>query len=501
MAETANNYAGYGGVPPNSRLPPDGHEFPGDYLDDGINKLRTRSGSNGGLWKGSKVSVNGRDEPSERSVKDKIALFTHETPQSNNNNNNNGTNGTKKYPSTLSCSVDNLTSGRSPMISPVIRTLPRPSHIPSSSASSSSSSTVKNNCGGTDLNERSRSLLDVTGQRRSTGTINSVTTLLQQRKSSLTNLSEHPSRRKSSFSSKLRGLVIPAADASVGGSQQLPSAITSRAALELPEIISKDSVLVVGLSPLLSSAGPLRSPTGNEGITSAQPESTHQTKTSTSLSSLPWKSNSPSMPKYSPAFKRKDLSVLRGYNNALALAAETASVPPVPSTKPPPVPSLSQQLTEEPFSTTEGNNNNNNDNSDTDGDSAVSSSRSSFSPSGSPLPERTAQAESSARILKAQSVEALNRKNVLHSARISSGVGGNGVTATVKVSTPPSPLPVPSTPTGEAAGSRIERSAPRLRLSSSERLEVKTAFMTDVCDDHAPPVMVSLILSRISSTL
>ena len=37
------------------------------------------------------------------------------------------------------------------------------------------------------------------------------------------------------------------------------------------------------------------------------------------------------------------------------------------------------------------------------------------------------------------------------------------------------------------ASSRIERSSPRLRLSSSERLEVKTALITDVCSDPTTP--------------
>lgn len=471
--EASSNYA-Y--TPPgSSRLPPDGHEFPGDYPDE-TGKLRGRSSSSGGLWKGAKT-LNGREERSERSsVRDKIALFTSETASSSSSNHHLPSTAGKKssYP-TLSCSVDNLTAGRSsssPLISPVIRTLPRPAVH-----------TVKTSV---DLSERSRSLLDVasSNQRHSTGTTSSAVSLLQQRKNSLINLSEHQIRRNKSVSSKLRGLVIP-------DSSSPPS---NRAALQLPEIISKDSVLVVGLSPL----SPLRSPTSSTAAGAAGTEHDNVDgqqlkKTSTSLSSLPWKTSSPSVPKYSPAFKRKDLSVLRNYNATLLESTTPSTKPPPIPQSPPPPPCVEDS--------TSNSNSAGNDNSDTDGDSAVSSSRSSFSPSGSPVPERTAQqadsSSTSARILKAQSVEALNRKNVLQSARLSSGGSSSPVGATCTTSPPAlsasnsstSPL---AASTAEAVGSRIERSAPRLRLSSSERIEVKTAFITDVCNNgSSSPAMVS----------
>ena len=217
--------------------------------------------------------------------------------------------------------------------------------------------------------------------------------------------------RRKSLSTKLRGLVIP--DVVDGGSTDRPTVI------DLPEIISKDSVLAVaaaggGLGPLTS---PLRSPVSPDVTDSAAQQ---QKRTSTALSSLPWKSNSPTLPKYSPAFKRKELTVLPAGRLSGSGSISPSSPP---SSKPPPppsIPSLVVAVSAEESGTMSAD--------DTDGDSAVSSSRSSFSPSGSPLPERassssaedsnttSAAATSALRVLKAQSVEALNRKNVLQSA-------------------------------------------------------------------------------------
>ena len=450
----------YGTSPPSSRLPPDGHEFPGDYLDDSgshakLSVTRTGAAPPAGPWRsaGSSAPTGGRDERSERSVRDKIALFTSESSGANHaaarplN--------PVKYPP-LSCSVDNLAVGRSPMISPVTRPSVR-TLAP-------------------DLTERSRSLLDVASHRNSA--INS------QRKSS----SFEP-RRKSSLSSKLRGLVIP---------DESKSDAINRPVIDLPEIISKDSVLVVGIAPLTP---PLRSPGSQH---SGQDEADNSPKSSP-LSSLPWKSNSSTLPKYSPAFKRKELSVARSscYPSHQQEAPAPPSAKPPPPLPPPP-PALSTVYSS---SSDVGEDKEQANNSDTD--SAVSSSRSSFSPANSPVPERRTnplQVESiGGRVLKAQSVEALNRKNVLQSARFSSG--GNSLYDL----TPAAPL-LPEMRTTQRSGvtksgdfeqtlkkfaiaeaqSRIERTAPpRTRLSSSERIEVKTAMITDVCVESSSPKATS----------
>lgn len=571
MAATCKSYATYsptttGTSPPSSRLPPDGHEFPGDYMDDSSHREsskpsgRGRSGSGGvnGVW--TRTSLNGRDERSERSVKDKIALFTNDAappptvaPAATASSvlRHSSVTGKPKYP-TLSCSVDNLSVGRSPMVSPVIRpdvqsrTLPR-HQLATPAVKTQNSATVERESSSVNLCERSRSMLDVAhyspppvgGQRHSTGLVSPSEH--QQRKSSLVNLVADSRRKLSLSNSKLRGLVIPdVVDGMQSGSEP------SRAVIDLPEIISKDSVMVVGLSPF----APLRSPnglqTGNLGsghdVTDSANVQQQQQKT-TSLSSLPWKSNSPSLPKYSPAFKRKELTVLRTpYSNSELQTAQLS-----PSSKPPLLTSFScpsdvdgsSPVAEESAA----------NNSDTDGDSAVSSSRSSFSPSGSPLPDRNSSGEESSlalataasRVLKAQSVEALNRKNVLQSARYSSG-GGNGHLELAPPSSPPA-VPPPSVPdvkltvdvnqtvpasagslsspalrtvqrnnklsgdfeqtlrkfSSAEASSRIERSSPRLRLSSSERLEVKTALITDVCSDPTTPTKTANPFHRDSS--
>lgn len=547
-ATSCKSYVGTS--PPSSRLPPDGHEFPGDYMDDSShsnNKLTTgqrgRSGSGGNVWR---TSHNGRDERSERSVKDKIALFTNEpTTQSTTGRTHGQAGGSSKtkYP-TLSCSVDNLSVGRSPMVSPVIRsdvrTLPRHQlAVPAVSNNKSNPISVDRDTTPVNLSERSRSLLDVAhyspppsngnGQRHNSGLISPSDK--QQRKSSLVNLAADSRRKLSLSNSKLRGLVIPdVVDGMSSGSEP------SRAVIDLPEIISKDSVMVVGLAPL----APLRSPNGlHAGNNSDQDvtDSVQQQQKATSLSSLPWKSNSPSLPKYSPAFKRKELTVLR-----TPYGSESVPNPPAQqssSSKPALLNSFSCPSDVEESSPVAEENAANS--SDTDGDSAVSSSRSSFSPSGSPLPDRNASEETTAlataasRVLKAQSVEALNRKNVLQSARYSSGGGVGG--PHLELAPPPSPpaVPPPAVPTtttdvkltvdinpqqvvipslaspalrsgqrnnnklsgdfeqtlrkfsSAEASSRIERSSPRLRLSSSERLEMKTALITDVCSDPATP--------------
>lgn len=570
MATACKSYVNYpaqmtppGTSPPSSRLPPDGHEFPGDYIDDTSttatgNKMtpsvaRGRSGSAGGTG-GWRTHTGGRDERSERSVKDKIALFTNDVhpsaagstlPSANSVRNHAAAIGKTKHP-TLSCSVDNLSVGRSPMVSPVIRpdsrTPARQQLAVTPTVNASNIISDVESPANVNLSERSRSLLDVAhlstaGQQRHTISPSVLTDYQQQRKSSVA--ASDDGRRKLSLSTtKLRGLIIP----DVVDGSQLGSDPPSRAVMDLPEIISKDSVMVVGLSPF----APLRSPNGFNAAGQDLMDNTtvqQNKQKTTSLSSLPWKSNSPSLPKYSPAFKRKELTVLRTPYNSPELTAVLPVHKPALMTSfscPSDVDGSQSPLVESESAV--------NDNSDTDGDSAVSSSRSSFSPSGSPLPDRnqlnqmtdedttTALAAAANRVLKAQSVEALNRKNVLQSARYSCG-GGNllDLTPALPPTVPPPAIPSPVVPiipevkltvdvnhqsptpslaspatrppvqrTGKLSGenfeqtlrkftsaeasSRIERSAPRLRLSSSERLEMRTALITDICSDPSSPV-------------
>ena len=561
---------------------------------------RGRSGSAGGsgsgVWRTSHTH-GGRDERSERSVKDKIALFTNDvhpsssavgssstaamTSSSANSVRNLSSVAAKTKHPTLSCSVDNLSVGRSPMVSPVIRsdsrTLPRHQLAVTPAVKAHHNNAIHNverdgQMSNVNLSERSRSLLDVAHysppsghhigqqQRHSVSPSPSVLAEIQPRKSSssLVGGSDDAKRKLSLSSTKLRGLVIP----DVVDGTQMGSVSPSRAVMDLPEIISKDSVMVVGLSPF----APLRSPNSvhsGQDVTDHIAAPMQNKQKTTSLSSLPWKSNSPSLPKYSPAFKRKELTVLRtpystnsdqqtGTNHHSLTAGSPVNKPPLMSSFscPSDVDGSESPMVERETTT--------NDNSDTDGDSAVSSSRSSFSPSGSPLPERnqsnqvkmdedtTTLATAASRVLKAQSVEALNRKNVLQSARYSSGGGsGNHLDLIPPTSLIPPPVPPPAVPpivpevavklsvdvtnnqqqqsptlsspalqrplvqrtsssklsagenfeqtlrkfTTAEASSRIERSSTRLRLSSSERLEIKTALITDVCSDHNSPIV------------
>ena len=545
MAATCKSFATYspttttsGTSPPSSRLPPDGHEFPGDYMDDSSSHRekssgRGRSGSGGGNG-GWRASHNGRDERSERSVKDKIALFTNDAaptpPVAAVSALRNSTVTAKpKYP-TLSCSVDNLSVGRSPMVSPVIRpdvrTLPRHQLA---APPVKTSNTIAIDRDAVNLSERSRSMLDVAhyspppatgGQRHSAGLISPSEH--QQRKSSLVNLVADSRRKLSLSNSKLRGLVIPdVVDGTQSGSEP-----PSRAVIDLPEIISKDSVMVVGLSPF----APLRSPNGLQagnlgGGHDVTDSVQQQQKTASLSSSLPWKSNLPILPKYSPAFKRKELlTVLRTpYSNS-----KPAPVSPSNS-KPPLLSSFSCP-------------------SNVDGSSSIveesaanNTTRTATRPSVPVVPHSVRparpcrtwiRAAKRRRLVDPQSSVCGSHQSQERAARYSSG-GGNGHPVHL-VAPPPSPPAVPppevkltqavtvdvnqqsaAAPASLAspalrsgqrnnklsgdfeqtlrkfssaeASSRIERSSPRLRLSSSERLEVKTALITDVCSDPTTP--------------
>ena len=463
----------YSASPPSSRLPPDGHEFPSSNYEELIYPCDSSATSGRKLHSaGSRYGVttswrkNRSDERSESSVKDKIALFTKEE---------------KKLPAgipldnrpitrpALSCSVDNLTSAKSATLPrlPVdnLRTLPHAIRDLKTTGSAGS--------------ERSRSLLDVTNSAPSNKRPSSCHVTSAQRKST-------------NGTSKLRGLIIPEA------SRTHP--VRNQILRDLPEI-TNNKVASFNLTGCRSDRKPKNDGWDNSDSGSRKPL----------MSSLPWKTNSLSVPKYSPAFKRKELTVARSsirppeVNSNLPASGMIIDV-------------VDGGHLEETII-------------DTDGDSAVSSSRSSFTPSGSPIPvipesNKTSGTDADVslnRVLKAQSVEALNRKNVLHSARSSSGGKGSGAPSggsngsvpsasdsrlvkvsidihpAVKESTSPNPsVRNPSMATSLHVRKPLEfrklfansgaYSNSSATSSSGDGMEIKTAFVNDVY--HPPEEVV-----------
>lgn len=262
--------------------------------------------------------------------------------------------------------------------------------------------------------------------------------------------------------SKLRGLVIPERSSEPVAAKQ--------PILDLPEIRSRDLIITPAFEKeRRTSVGsyPIYSPPQNNNFIT--PSWSAQNTT-------------PTIPKYSPAFKRKNISVYGSKNNDI----NTRFMSPLTNApnKPPrsngfaPRYSLDSIKSMAPDSTTDDKrlikqheypksvdyfgrkgSDRSRSEEDSDNDSAVSSSRSSISPPASPLlgghhnlsdvektplartlsSETTASGTSTAstltsgshassdsdshskRILKAQSVEAINRKNVLTSAKYSRG--------------------------------------------------------------------------------
>ena len=166
------------------------------------------------------------------------------------------------------------------------------------------------------------------------------------------------------------------------------------------------------------------------------------------LPTPPWKTSNSTLPKYSPAFKRKPFAV---YGSSVKPNLETTP-------KPKPTerrftdtvePKIPKRLSVS--STTSSHIKSDND---SDNDSAVSSGRSSLShgsasppPAPQPTERKTSVKKSdsidedeaaaeSLRILKKDSVEAINRRNIIESCRTSSGV----VVGQVAVTTP-TPMP------------------------------------------------------------
>ena len=142
------------------------------------------------------------------------------------------------------------------------------------------------------------------------------------------------------------------------------------------------------------------------------------------LPSPPWKeknSGTEELPRYSPAFKRKPFTVYNRAGDAQRVGRGGDQAPPH---KPPAGQKRgSEELPQSPHSKTE----------DSDNDSAVSSGRSSLSgrSSSPPSSPRHAAETQNPRVLKKNSVEAINRQNVLNACKKAggpewSGEGGEG---------------------------------------------------------------------------
>ncbi|PNF35480.1 hypothetical protein B7P43_G04110 [Cryptotermes secundus] len=439
-----------------SRLPPDGHEFPPNYTEHNpftvgspaLIELElekppppvpplappTRKFATEELRSPVRVPAWRKDEKSECSVKDKIAMFS--------------TAGEVPTPRRrFSSSEDVFLDSRPPPPEPLPKKTPPPpfdrthasvdlNHTPGTHFSTLPRkptardgpvrpSTLSRTAS---LHTRSQSLIDVGRGAPEDVRKASLNALIEQRRRGI---------------SKLRGLVIPEKVSEV--------VAPSHTICDLPEILSKDSILTTNKAP---PATQLQRPA------STNKWSTGQTAVSNTpqlvIPSPPWKSSSSTtnLPKYSPAFKRKSLTVygstgssredLRPSCPSFRNSAEPpASIESIAS------PTRSDLSFEYKMPTGKSAiaPGRHSMEDDSDNDSAVSSSRSSISPPPTPPPpallsplhrtlssETTVSAASSTastltcgssdsnrRVLKAQSVEAINRKNVLSSARYSSG--------------------------------------------------------------------------------
>lgn len=285
----------------------------------------------------------------------------------------------------------------------------------------------------------------------------------RERRTSLTNLIE---QRRKSFGCKLRGLVIPENRGNEGG---------DKASIDLPRIASVPPTTTnktMSLpredqrSPRLYKADSISSIDSCESNTSRH----------SSLNAPPWKSHGTStLPKYSPAFKRKNMAVFKSDNlpppsgrsystRSSSPTSDLSQASPIPPTHSPPKSLDSTPSSEHPYDITDSRYGSDRHSysklplsqkssldsrlsraEDSDNDSAVSSTQSCFSqgmsPPSSPMPEhdehdirRTRSYRSrlspqssiddqdpTKRVLKRGSIEAENRRNVLNSARVSSG--------------------------------------------------------------------------------
>jgi hypothetical protein len=439
-----------------SRLPPDGHEFPPNYIEPCPDKLSSILSSTSATT--DRRSPKWRqDEKSQKSVRDKIALFSSEKSEPcvevvnttttslhnifrstedvslrYNGVSNNSNIVMERAVSTIDLSPQEPAT---PTNIPVPRysTLPRkPTAAPVAPVNVGLGRTMSFSGGAPSLHTRSQSLIDVAGQRKPA---TSISALLEQRRRGI---------------SKLRGLIIPER-----GEISAPATV-----VDLPEIRSRDIPL---LKPAVRPTSLLEPCTNNRILTS-------NNKTTSLLPALP------TMPKYSPAFKRKSFTVFgdKQENQEITTSKINQPIKPIEAynksfnqyysksngntngisfvstiQEPKSLESLSSPRSDISFDELPSVGNMA-ASEDGDSDSAVSSGRSSppdarSSEVDGDEPERnslrrtlssetassTASTASSTltsgsdgcgrRVLKAQSVEAVNRKNVLASARNSNG--------------------------------------------------------------------------------
>ncbi|XP_040567115.1 uncharacterized protein [Lepeophtheirus salmonis] len=348
FSQDSSDSGSIGPPPSDSRLPPDGHEFPPDYKDPTSTNI---SGTKDDLinCKSSNCSseqfralklintnrlITRHDEKSIKSVKAKIAMFQSSPPSQASNPSNK-----KEDPSSFrfdskTRSMTNVSSNlkRSPV---------------------SSEEESKNK-----IQNRSQSLLEIPLSSSSTH-------------------SSQKTRRRSNIS-KLKGLVIPESGSEVSHETKSASSI------ELPEIISKDLSeakrinLETPKSITTASSSTTSTTTSIMTSTSSNITTTMSTikPTQRSITAPPWKQSSPTShhSQYSPAFKRKPFSLFDD--------SPTLSDPPKARSTP---------LKDE------------------------------YSSSSSTLFEEEMD-ENNPRLLKRESVEAINRKNILDSCKKSSGV-------------------------------------------------------------------------------
>ncbi|CAB4063128.1 IL16 [Lepeophtheirus salmonis] len=283
FSQDSSDSGSIGPPPSDSRLPPDGHEFPPDYKDPTSTNI---SGTKDDLinCKSSNCSseqfralklintnrlITRHDEKSIKSVKAKIAMFQSSPPSQASNPSNK-----KEDPSSFrfdskTRSMTNVSSNlkRSPV---------------------SSEEESKNK-----IQNRSQSLLEIPLSSSSTH-------------------SSQKTRRRSNIS-KLKGLVIPESGSEVSHETKSASSI------ELPEIISKDLSeakrinLETPKSITTASSSTTSTTTSIMTSTSSNITTTMSTikPTQRSITAPPWKQSSPTShhSQYSPAFKRKPFSL------------------------------------------------------------------------------------------------------------------------------------------------------------------------------------------------
>ncbi len=243
-------------------------------------------------------------------------------------------------------------------------------------------------------------------------------------------------------------------------------------------------------------------PENNETTATSSPSAVESPKNI--LSTPPWKSSNSTLPKYSPAFKRKPFAVYGTSSTSKPSAPEPSSPKPKPSerryhetsTRTTDV-GLSEPKPPKRLSVTSSTSHNNmKSDNDSDNDSAVSSGRSSLSHgSASPplVPPQPTERKSSVqqlvkksetieedmtaeslRILKKDSVEAINRRNIIESCRTSSGV----VVGQVALAT---------TPTNPTSSAFVKTNAPSKKFPTSDEMKSATHHKEEKIFRSCPP--------------